>query len=117
MKNTCSPAPEDVRIATPHWAAGAAAAIGARAAERIGALGVRGLGDPGLLAAVPDQPVPSSAEPRTAPEVAARTLYGALAAAASASVRTALARGAHQTPSKGLVRVLGHRCPKRLERR
>ncbi|MGW5324770.1 hypothetical protein [Streptomyces sp. NPDC004014] len=39
MKNTCSPTPADVRIATPRRAAGAAAGSGAAAAERIGAPG------------------------------------------------------------------------------
>ncbi|GAA4293782.1 hypothetical protein GCM10023086_05090 [Streptomyces venetus] len=41
------------------------------------------------------------------------TLYGALADAA----HTAKARTVHQTSSKELVKVLGHRCPKRLRRR
>ncbi|MEU1704186.1 hypothetical protein ABZ478_02120 [Streptomyces sp. NPDC005706] len=117
MKNTCSPTPADVRIATPRWAAEAAAAIGASAAERIGALGVRVLGDPGLLSTVPEQPVPCSPEPRMTPEAAARALYGALAAAAFASGGGPLARDVHRTPSKELVRVLGHRCLKRLGRR
>ncbi|MEU1012998.1 hypothetical protein [Streptomyces sp. NPDC005890] len=93
MKNTCSPSPRDVKIPTPRWAVEAAAAIGAEAAER------------------PDQQGP--AEPGIAPEAAARALSGALAAAASA----APSRSVHQTPSKELVRVLGHRCPKRLRRR
>ena len=53
-------------------------------------------------------------------EVAAQALYGALAAAASAPVRhsaPAKARTVHQTSSKELVRVLGHRCLKKLRRR
>ncbi|MFE5400654.1 hypothetical protein ACFQ9Z_04480 [Streptomyces sp. NPDC056580] len=44
MKNSCSPTPADVRIATRRWAAEAAAGIGAAAAERTGAFGVRVLG-------------------------------------------------------------------------
>ncbi|MFF8949179.1 hypothetical protein ACF09I_10440 [Streptomyces sp. NPDC014940] len=44
MKNTCSPTPADVRIATLRRAAEAAAGSGAAAAQRIGAPGVRLLG-------------------------------------------------------------------------
>jgi hypothetical protein len=113
MKNACPPAPGDVKIVTPRWAVERAAEIGAASAERIAALGVRILGDPALLSAVPEQPEPGPAEPRLAPEVAAQALYGALAAAAGqASVRSV-----HQTSSRELVRVLGHRCLKRLGRR
>ncbi|MFL5996371.1 MAG: hypothetical protein ACJ736_19030 [Streptomyces sp.] len=70
--------------------------------------------------AVPQQDDPADPafhEPRTAPEVAARARYGALAAAASVPARPARSRSVHQTPSKELVRVLGHRCLKRLRRR
>ncbi|MFF4396823.1 hypothetical protein [Streptomyces sp. NPDC001480] len=117
MKNACSPTARDVRIATPRWALEAAAAIGAEMAERIAATGVRVLGDPGLLSAAPEQTEPVPGAARIAPEVAAQALYGALAAAASVPARPAQARGVHQTPSKELVRVLGHRCLKRLRRR
>ncbi|MEU5597538.1 hypothetical protein [Streptomyces sp. NPDC020298] len=127
MKNACSPTARDVRIATPRWALEAAAAAGAEAAGRIAAMGVRVLGDPAPLSAVPEQAaaeraVPEQGEPvpdvaRIAPEVAARALYGALAAAASVPARAAQARSVHQTPSKELVRVLGHRCLKRLRGR
>ncbi len=127
MKNTCTPGPEDVKIPTPRWAVEAAAGIGAGMAERIGGAGVRVLGDSALLSAGPDrasgawgasrdEPV---AEPRIAPEVAAQALYGVLAAAAAAPVRhsaPAKSRTVHQTSSKELVRVLGHRCLKRLRR-
>ncbi|WP_433450287.1 hypothetical protein ACQPXS_17775 [Streptomyces sp. CA-142005] len=113
MKNACPPAPGDVKIVTPRWAVERAAAIGAASAERIAALGVRILGDPALLSTVPEQPEPGPAEPRLAPEVAAQAPYGALAAEAEqASVRSV-----HQTSSRELVRVLGHRCLKRLGRR
>ncbi|MEU6670645.1 hypothetical protein [Streptomyces sp. NPDC046727] len=57
---------------------------------------------------------------RITPETAARALYGALAAAASAAPATggaAPVRGVHRTSSKELVRVLGHRCLRRLRRR
>ncbi|WP_371671565.1 hypothetical protein OG985_30445 [Streptomyces sp. NBC_00289] len=121
MKNSCKPSPGDVRICTPAWAVEAAAGIGAEMAGRITAMGVRVLGDPELLSAVPK---PAAAEtpaaPRIAPEVAAQALYGVLAAAAAAPVRhtaAAKARTVHQTTSKELVRVLGHRCLKRLGRR
>jgi hypothetical protein len=120
MKNACSPSPEDVKIRTPRWAAEAAAAVGAEAAERIAALGVRVVGDPALLSVVPEPVERPPAEPRLAPEVAARALYGVLAAAASAPVRhttLAKARTVHQTSSKELMKVLGHRCLKRLRRR
>ncbi|MGW0211293.1 hypothetical protein ACWDZ8_37990 [Streptomyces sp. NPDC003233] len=113
MKNACPPEPGEVKIVTPRWAVERAAGIGAESAERIAALGVRVLGDPALLSAVPEQPQSGQVEPRIAPEVAVGALYGALAAAAGpASVRTV-----RQTPSRELVRVLGHRCPKRLGRR
>ncbi|MER5523206.1 hypothetical protein ABT075_01140 [Streptomyces sp. NPDC002677] len=124
MKNTCSPTAEDVKISTPDWAVEAAGHIGAEMVERIGAMGVRVIGDASLLSAIPEQREPATgpaaAEARIAPEVAAQALYGALAAAAAAPVRhtaEAKARTVHQTSSKELVRVLGHRCLKRLRRR
>lgn len=121
MKNTCSPAPEDVKISTPEWALEAAADLGARMAERIGTLGVRVIGDPALLSAVPPAPAwEAPPEPRVAPEVAARALYGVLAAAAAAPVRhsaAAKARTVHQTTSRELVKVLCHRCLRKLRRR
>ncbi|MFD3587603.1 hypothetical protein [Streptomyces sp. NPDC058683] len=124
MKNTCSPTAEDVKIATPDWAVEAAGHIGAEMVERIDAMGVRVIGDASLLSTIPKQREPATgpaaAEARIAPEVAAHALYGALAAAAAAPVRhtaEAKARTVHQTSSKELVRVLGHRCLKRLRRR
>jgi hypothetical protein len=121
MKNTCSPSPEDVKILTPEWAVRAAAGIGAEAARRIGELGVRVVGDPGLLSAVPEAPaLDGIPAPRISPEVAAQALYGALAAAAEVPGRhssPAKARTVHQTSSKELMRVLGHRCLKKLRRR
>ncbi|MFE4969106.1 hypothetical protein [Streptomyces sp. NPDC056660] len=124
MKNTCSPAAEDVKISTPDWAVEAAGRIGAEMVERIGAMGVRVIGDASLLSAMPKQREratgPAATEARIAPEVAAQALYGALAAAAAAPVRhtaEAKARTVHQTSSKELVRVLGHRCLKKLRRR
>jgi hypothetical protein len=63
MKNTCSPAPGQVKNGTPPWAVQAAAATGAGATVRAGAL---------------------------------------------------KARTVHQTSSKELVEVLGHRCLRRL---
>jgi hypothetical protein len=125
MKNTCTPGPGDVKICTPQWAVEAAAEIGAEIAERIGGMGVRVLGDMRLLSAVQlsatQKPTPrTAAEPRIAPEAAAQALYGALAAAAAASGRhtaAAKSRTVHQTSSKELVRVLGHRCLKRLRLR
>ncbi|MEU8650124.1 hypothetical protein [Streptomyces sp. NPDC048737] len=125
LKNTCSPTARDVKISTPAWATERAAAVGAAAVARIGATGVRVLGDPGLLSTVPG-PVGAVTErapeatvpggPVIAAEAAAQALYGALAAAAAASDRRH-ARPVHQTPSKELVKVLGHRCLKRLRRR
>lgn len=117
MKNSCSPTPEDVKISTPRWAIEAAGEIGAETAEWIGTLGVRIIGDPALLSAVPEQPLPAGPEPRISPEAAARALYGALAAAASAPLGATPARTVHQTSSNELVRVLVHRCLKRLGRR
>ncbi len=120
MKNSCTPSPQDVKIGTPLWAVEAASAIGAEAAGRIEGMGVHLLGDPALLSAVPPPPAREApAESRIAPEVAARALYGALAAAAAAPVRTtdpARTRTVHQTSSKELVKVLGHRCLKKLRR-
>lgn len=125
MKNTCTPGPGDVKICTPQWAVEAAAEIGAEIAERIDGMGVRVLGDMRLLSAVQLSVVQKPAlrsdlEPRIAPESAAQALYGALAAAAAAPVRhtaAAKSRTVHQTSSKELVRVLGHRCLKRLRLR
>jgi hypothetical protein len=115
MKNSCSPASQDVKIRTPRWALEAAAVIGAEAAARIGGMGVRVLGDPGPLSVVPDSPAPAG-EPRLAPEAAAQALFGALAAVA-ATAGTDKGRTVHRTSSKELVKVLGHRCLKRLRLR
>ncbi|WP_406416197.1 hypothetical protein [Streptomyces sp. NBC_01614] len=125
MKNTCAPGPGDVKICTPQWAVEVAAGIGAEMAERIGSTGVRIVGDMSLLSAVQlsavQQPAAGTgAVPRIAPEAAAHALYGALAAAAGAPVRHAApakSRTVHQTSSRELVRVLGHRCLKRLRLR
>jgi hypothetical protein len=118
LKNACRPPSDDVRISTPVWALEAAGAIGAEAAGRIGTMGVRVLGDPALLSAVPS-PARSGtapAEPRIHPEAAAQALYGVLAAAAAEPAHAAAIRSVHQTPSGELVRVLGHRLLKRLRR-
>ncbi|MEV5957346.1 hypothetical protein AB0M11_26855 [Streptomyces sp. NPDC051987] len=125
MKNSCSPTAADVKISTPAWAVEAAGRTGAEMVAHIAATGVRVIGDPALLhtlPAVPAQPgpPPPAAEARIAPEVAAQALYGALAAAAAAPARRttdAKARTVHQTSSKELVRVLGHRCLRKLRRR
>lgn len=120
MKNACSPTAQDVKITTPAWAVEAAGAIGAEMAGRIGAMGVRILGDTALLSAAPKAAGEMSGQPRIAPEVAAQALYGALAAAAAAPVGNTAppkTRSVHQTPSKELVKVLGHRCLKKLRRR
>jgi hypothetical protein len=120
MKNSCSPTSQDVKITTPRWAVEAAGAIGAEMAGTIAATGVRVVGDTALLSAVPETVEKKvSGVPRIAPEVAAQALYGALAAVAAAPVRhsaPAKARTVHQTSSKELVRVLGHRCLKKLRR-
>jgi hypothetical protein len=106
MKNTCSPTPRDVKISTPDWAVEAAAAIGAEMTGRIEATGVRVIGDPGLLSAVPELVPRSVEEPRIAPEVAAQALYGALVAVAAGAGGGA-ARPVHRTSSKELVKALG----------
>ena len=119
MKNACSPTPQDVKISTPQWAVEAAAGIGAEMVDRIAHTGVRVLGDPALLSAVPTSAGQGPREPRVAPEMAAQALYGALAAAAAVPVRhstPARARTVHRTPSVELVKVLGHRCLKKLRR-
>ncbi|MEU0113654.1 hypothetical protein ABZ137_07945 [Streptomyces bobili] len=113
MKNTCSPTARDMKISTPAWAAEAAAGIGASAAARIEAMGVRILGDPALLSTVHEPAQAPSGRPALAPEVAAQALYGALAAVAAAAGRSS-GRPVHRTSSKELVKVLGHRCLKRL---
>lgn len=115
MKNACSPTPQDVKIRTPQWALEAAAGIGAETAARIGSLGVRILGDPESLSRVPasgGQP----GEPRLAPEVAAQALFGMLTTVAATN-GTDKGRTVHRTSSKELVKVLGHRCLKRLRLR
>lgn len=121
MKNTCSPTSRDVKISTPQWANEAAAAIGAEMAGRIEAMGVRVIGDTALLSAVPEPVtapcVQPAAEAQIAPEVAAQALYGALAAVAAGPLgptAPAGSRTVHQTTSGELVKVLGHRCLRRL---
>ncbi|MFG2787273.1 hypothetical protein [Streptomyces sp. NPDC048419] len=119
MKNSCSPTSHDVKISTPRWAAEAAAGIAAEMIDAITHTGVRVLGDPALLSAVPKPAGESPQEPRIAPEVAAQALYGALAAAAEVPVRhstPARSRTVHQTSSVELVKVLGHRCLRKLRR-
>ncbi|MFI2374404.1 hypothetical protein ACH5AO_04940 [Streptomyces sp. NPDC018964] len=115
MKNACSPTPQDVKIRTPRWALEAAAGIGAEAAARIGSMGVRVLGDPESLSRVPASGEPAG-EPRLAPEAAAQALFGMLTAVAAAN-GGGKGRTVHRTPSKELVKVLGHRCLKRLRLR
>jgi len=119
MKNSCSPAPQDVKISTPRWAAEAAAGIAAEMIDAITRTGVRVVGDPALLSTVPEPAGEPPQETRIAPEVAAQALYGALAAAAEVPVRhstPAKSRTVHQTSSVELVKVLGHRCLRRLRR-
>ncbi|MDN0200978.1 hypothetical protein [Streptomyces sp. S.PNR 29] len=108
MKNACPPSPRDVKIGTPMWAAEAAAAIGAEMAGRMRGMGVRVLGDLRLLSVMTESS--PRGEVRISPEVAAHALYGALAAAAV----PAGSRTVHKTPSRELVKVLGHRCLRRL---
>ncbi|MGY5044681.1 hypothetical protein ACWDE0_03325 [Streptomyces sp. 900105755] len=70
MKNSCSPTAADVKISTPARAVEAAGRIGAEMAERITATGVRAVGDPALLSAlpaIPTQPGPPAAEARIPP--------------------------------------------------
>jgi hypothetical protein len=115
MKNSCSPAPQDVKIRTPRWALEAVAGIGVETAARIGSTGVRVLGDLASLSRVPVSGEPAG-EPRLAPEAAARALFGMLAAVAAVN-GTGKGRTVHRTSSKELVKVLGHRCLKRLRLR
>ncbi|WP_030858163.1 hypothetical protein [Streptomyces sp. NRRL S-37] len=115
MKNACGPTPRDVKIRTPQWALEAAAGIGAETAARIGSLGVRILGDPEALSRVPASGE-RAGEPRLAPEVAAQALFGMLTAVAATN-GTGKGRTVHRTSSKELVKVLGHRCLKRLRLR
>ncbi|MBD0837648.1 MULTISPECIES: hypothetical protein [unclassified Streptomyces] len=122
MKNACSPGPDDVKISTPQWAVEAAAELGAEMTERIVAMGVRVLGDPALLSAVPKAKEQAVSKVRMDPEVAAQALYGALAAVAAEQPVPNVAppvqpRTVHQTSSKELVKVLGHRALKKLRRR
>jgi hypothetical protein len=109
-----------VKISTPSWAAEAAAGIAAEMMDAITRSGVRVLGDPALLSAVPKPADTPAREARIAPEVAAQALYGVLAAAAEVPVRhstPARSRTVQQTTSVELVKVLGHRCLRRLRRR
>ncbi|TVZ95248.1 hypothetical protein FB157_104355 [Streptomyces sp. BK340] len=116
MKNSCSPTPRDVKIPTPRREATAAGAIGAEVAERIRTPGVRVVGDPAPLPAVPERPLPAVPEPRFFPEAAARAPFGAFVAA-SPSPGANPVRTVPRMPWKELVRVLGQHCPKRLGRR
>ncbi|MFC9097087.1 hypothetical protein [Streptomyces sp. NPDC057072] len=110
MKSSCAPGPDDHpgrRRRPPPWAGG-----------RIGALGVRVVGDLSLLAGAPSgahgQPGPPA--PGIAPEVAAQALYGALAATA-ALPGAGTVRSVHRTSSRELLRVLGHRALRLMRRR
>ncbi|MET8075489.1 hypothetical protein [Streptomyces sp. NPDC005303] len=112
MKNACSPSPEDVKILTPEWAFEAAAGIGAEMARALGDLGVRIIGDPGLLSAPPQAPaLEGIPAPRMSPEVAAQALYGALAAAAVSPRHLSPAQGAHRAPDVVVGTDAGTRSP------
>ncbi|GGT08336.1 hypothetical protein GCM10010254_30980 [Streptomyces chromofuscus] len=117
MKNACTPSSRDVKICTPQWVLGAAAAIGVEMAERTGVMGVRVLGDPAALSVVPESAPKPAGQAGLASEVAAQARYEVLASAAAAPVRHAApvkSRTVHRTSSEELVKVLGQRCLNRL---
>lgn len=125
MKTARTPAAGEAKVTTPEWAVEAAARIGAEIAERIGELGVRVVGDPGLLHKV-SYPVPSAgqgdgqgrepAAPGIAPEAAAQALFGAIAAQADQRSTAGKGKPVQEVPSGELVKVLARRTRRRLKR-
>lgn len=82
------PLPDDQRIRTPAWAAERAAEIGAAAAARISASGVRIVGDISVLGELPDLP-PDGLEPAPRPEVPAVAAMQAVVGMILATTRKA----------------------------
>jgi hypothetical protein len=118
MKSSRTPPAGEVRVTTPQWAVEAAATIGAEIAERIGELGVRVVGDPGLLHKVPSAAGPEHepSAPQIAPEAAAQALFGVLSAQAGQPAPAAKGKPVQEVPSGELVRVLARRTRRRLKR-
>jgi hypothetical protein len=118
MKTGRTPSAGETKVTTPQWAVEAAAKIGAEIAERIGELGVRVVGDPGLLHKVPSAAGPEHepSAPQLAPEAAAQALFGVLSAQACQPSPAANGKPVQEVPSGELVRVLARRTRRRLKR-
>jgi hypothetical protein len=120
MKTARTPAVDEAKVTTPQWAVEAAAGIGAEIAGRIRELGVRVIGDPGLLHKVPSaKRAPEPPAPAIDPEAAAQALFGAISAQADQSVAAASApkgKPVQEVPSSELMKVLARRTRRRLKR-
>jgi hypothetical protein len=119
MKMGRTPAPDEPRVTTPAWAREEAARVGAEIADHVARLGVRVVGDLGLLRKIPS--IPSGAEvaqqaPVMDPAAAAQALFGAIAAQAALVPARATGTPVQQIRSTELVKVLARRARRRLER-
>jgi hypothetical protein len=110
------PAPGEPRIATPAWALGRAADIGAEMAQNISALGVRVVGDLSALGAGPgaEEADAAPAMPLLPPEAAAQAILGAFHAGGVAGLKTA--EVLREVDARSMTRVLAQRGRLRVRR-
>lgn len=108
------------RVTTPEWALEQAAAIGARAAERISALGVRVLGDLSALGSIPRPPAtaPADGAPTLPIAAAVEAVVGAVLASGDTDPRAQRLdhRRVHDVTTAELMGVLVRRGGRRLGR-
>ncbi len=123
LQATRSPGPDEPQITTPTWALERAAAIGAAAAERIVALGVRVVGDISILGAIPETAVGSAEvapmEPVLPVNAASDAVVGTIMASyfLGPEPSTLLGRRLNTIRSAELATVVLRRLPRRLRRR
>lgn len=115
MKAEHKPLPFEPRITLPPWAAERAATIGAEMAGKIGALGVRIVGDLSSLGRMPSNAADVPAEPVLSPEAAAQAVIGAILASGATDPQSLRleARPVHEVEASNLVRVLARRIRRR----
>jgi hypothetical protein len=106
---------DDSPIVTPQWALDQAAEIGAAAAEKIAASGVRVVGDTSMLGARCVSPAVDRERQADGLRTADAICEAVVAAVTSSGVLT---RGvpAEQTPSSALLRLLAARASRRIRR-
>jgi hypothetical protein len=106
---------DDSSIVTPQWALDRAAEIGAAAAEKIAASGIRVVGDLSALGARSLSPEADYVRRADALRTADAICEALVAAVTSSGVLTP-AVTAEQTPSRALLRLLAARASRRARR-